>query len=291
MYRSIPVLLFAALLCAAFIPAKKSAIPLQEAIDNKLVEAQLTGLGGYSGDCVRLKLTNNTNKNLELMLPEGTLLHPDDPGDQTLLMPEQQILALEKSDRHSYKLPGYCTEASDASPAEGSGFAMAAATNKTMAALAAYINEHPELLKYDDAVQSAVWAVSNNHGVSSIYEPDAPAVNELRAKVCELTGKRNVWYNTRTNRRMLGDRTIVSDPVEVNGRLTLTSDKPMKVTSKVINDKNEVMFDMGDARNFRKGTANFTFRIQVKGWAEGTYHVVYLNQADTVLKQPFLIEA
>lgn len=284
-------LLLGAAVLAAFAPAKKAPMPLADAIAQHLVKAELVSLGGYTGDCSKLKLTNLTRKKLDIVVPAGTLLYPEDEGDQTLVVPEQQILALEKEDKHGYKLPGFCTEPNDRSPAEGGGFALGATTNETLAKVVAYINAHPKVLKDEYAVQSAIWAACSDKGVSSITAEDNPAIDDLRAAVCEITGKRNVWYNTRTNRRMLGDRVIVNEPMEVSGKIELTSDQPMSVQALVLNDKNEVVFAREGTKELRAGKAKFTFRLQVKGWAEGQYNVVYVNKADTVLKQGFAIEA
>lgn len=275
---------------AAFAPPAKTTLTLDEALAADLVTAELVSKGGYSGKCVKLKLYNNTKKNLEIVVPEGTLLYPEDEGDQTLLMPEQQILALTREDGRSFSIPGFCTEASDRSPGEGSSFSLGASSSNNLQKLAAYINAHPEVLKYEDAVQSAVWAVSNDHGVSSIYEEGKQPVHDLRAAVCDITGKENVWYNTQTNRRMLDDRSIVSEPQSISGKLEITSESNMKVRSFVMNDKREVVFSRENETALPPGTAKFTFSLVVSGWAEGTYQVVYVNQADTVLKQPFLIE-
>ena len=273
----------------AFAPAMKKSMPLEQAIAQNLVTAEVVSVGGYSGDCVRLKLENQTNKNLEIVVDAGTLLYPSDEGDQTLLVPEQQILALQKEDGHRYKLDGYCTEQSDKAPAEGSSFAIGATKNKQLQKLANYLNAHPEVLQYEDAIQSAVWAITDSASISAIYEEDKQAVADLRKEVCKITGRPNVWYNTKTRQRMQGDRAIITEPMQVSGELTITSDRNMSVTSYVLNEDNEVMLARENATRLPAGRANFTFNLFVMGWAEGDYKVIYVNQRDTVLKQPFRI--
>ena len=124
-------LLVAGLVLAAFGPAKKQQVTLEQAMADELVTAKLISLGGHDGDCVKLRLTNLTKKNLDIVVPSGTLLYPEDEADQTLVVPEQQILALEKEDGHSYKLASYCTEMKDKSPKEGNSFTLGRVKNDT----------------------------------------------------------------------------------------------------------------------------------------------------------------
>lgn len=282
-----PILLGMALVSFS-LPGPKT-MPLEQAVAEGKVAVEWVALGGHSGACTKLTVTNLNTKKINIQLDAGTLLYPDDEGDQTLITTQERILALDKSGKRSMKLDGFCTEASDRSPGSGSHFAVKPLEDEKLLQLMAYLEGKRALLANDDLIQQAVWAVTDQEDISSIYDPGNKDAAALRKFVCDLTGQEDVWYNTQVLIREDGDRRIVRDPQIVSGELAIRTEAQLTMTAVVMNESGEVIYNKPGTTNLPKGNVNFGFSIQVDGWSPGTYAVVYSAGSKTMLRKAFTI--
>jgi len=289
--KKIFILLLGSILIS-FAPAFKSkTISLEQAIADGKISAEVVSLGGHSGTCAKLIVTNLKGKSMNIEVPAGTLLEPEDAADQTLIVTETRMLALKQSRKSYFKLDGFCTEASDSSPSEGSMFALNATKDEKLVKLMDYLQTKPELLKNEDLIQHTVWAITNdNSGVSSIHDREhAEETARLRELVCEMTGKENVWYNTSTKISQDEARMIVLDPIAISGELNIVLDAPKTMKGEVVNEQNEVVFKQSNDAKLPAGNVSFWFKLEVRGWEPGKYAVVYTSGSETMLRQEFEI--
>ncbi|MCC7168744.1 MAG: hypothetical protein IT565_14355 [Rhodospirillales bacterium] len=108
-------------------PVKKQTIvDLKTAIDQKMVDVRLDGLGGHQGASVKFICKNLKNRSFELLIPKGQLLMPAEESEQTLVVAEDLRLTVSPKTHAEGLLRTFCTEAGQASPNVGRSFLVGA---------------------------------------------------------------------------------------------------------------------------------------------------------------------
>jgi len=266
-----------------------AVLTLGEALDQRLVSVEPVSLGGHSGDCVALHIQNHSMRPMTLSLPAGTVFEPANGEDQSLVVPVERQLAL--SGRSSETLPAtaFCTEMGDASPAEEGGFALGRTANPLLDSLFGYLALHPSLASEHNVLQNAIWAITDNSDVGSIYAEGQPEVTKFREWICKLTGRENVWYNTVLDTRLDEERRIVRTAVSVQGQVMLNRRESLTLQGHVENEQGEVVWSFERANRLPAGTLRFRFSLEVEGWQSGGYALVYKSGTEEIIRQEFRI--
>jgi len=266
-----------------------AVLTLGEALDQRLVSVEPVSLGGHSGDCVALHIQNHSMRPMTLSLPAGTVFEPANGEDQSLVVPVERQLAL--SGRSSETLPAtaFCTEMGDASPAEEGGFALGRTANPLLDSLFGYLALHPSLASEHNVLQNAIWAITDNSDVGSIYAEGQPEVTKFREWICKLTGRENVWYNTVLDTRLDEERRIVRTAVSVRGQVMLNRRESLTLQGHVENEQGEVVWSFERANRLPAGTLRFRFSLEVEGWQSGGYALVYKSGTEEIIRQEFRI--
>jgi hypothetical protein len=125
--------------------------------------------------------------------------------------------------------------------------------------------------------------------VSSIYNPEIEAADELRKLCCDLTKQEDVWYNTEREINIDQWDYIQSAPMTVNGKLKMELDAPLEVDVKLNNQENETVWQRPSKMKLPKGKFETSFELTVEGWPHGDYEVVYHAESDTLLMVEFTL--
>src|SRR6478609_872006 len=107
-------------------------IELIQAIRDKKISVVVTSTGNYSGKCMELQVENLTNVPYALTIAAGTIFIPEDEGEQTILVPQKNILVLQPSETKLTTVGGYCTELRDRCPRTSSSFTISKTTNQAL---------------------------------------------------------------------------------------------------------------------------------------------------------------
>jgi len=195
------------------------------------------------------------------------------------------------SGRSSETLPAaaFCTEMGDASPAEEGGFALGRTANPLLDSLFGYLALHPSLASEHNVLQNAIWAITDNSDVGSIYAEGQPEVTKFREWICKLTGRENVWYNTVLDTRLDEERRIVRTAVSVQGQVMLNRRESLTLQGHVENEQGEVVWSFERANRLPAGTLRFRFSLEVEGWQSGGYALVYKSGTEEIIRQEFRI--
>lgn len=263
-----------------------NSITIQEGEKQALIKSSVTSKGGHSGDCINLELINSSNKAQNILVPAGTVFIADESSEQNILVTKDIFCQLTGGQKKKINISGYCCEMSDSSPDNGSTFKVSTHSNDKVIQLVNFLKTK----NYDeDALQSAVWCVANDASLGSVYCDDEKQTNELRDKICEITGKEKVWYTATQNYSLDEQRRIVREPVEVKGNLTTTIDKPMDVKNEVYNANNELLHTTPAMKFPRKGKYDYEFFLKVTGWEEGKYYILVKGGNQELMKLDFEI--
>jgi len=284
----VPLILSTILVLYAFTGTKLITLP--DAIKEQKISVEILSLGGHEGDCISLEVTNLSRKPFKMQVVRGTLFTPANAGDQNIVVAVSQVLSLNGAATQQFDVEGYCIEADDRCPRNGSSFTMSRIENVKLDSLLRYISSKPKLFHNQDLMQAAIWTVTDGNSVSSVYDPhNDVAVQDLRSFICDLTKQEDVWYNTKRETFVNAQRIIVSAPIEVTGNIALNSPTPVTMCGVVIKENGDEMWAFPNSIPLPQGKVKFKFKLEVDNWAQGNYFIVYTSKTDTLLKQGFSI--
>ena len=291
MQKSISKILLACSILALLIaitaftsPATKS-INLRDAIANNTITANITSSGKYSGNCVNIELTNNTNSSLSIVSKGGTKFHPEDEGEQTLIQLEENFIALKPRGTYTGKLAAFCTEASDRCPTASNVMTISNNTNPKFDKLVAYL-KGKQIPKTN--YQAAVWAISDNKPISNISNEDKPS-KELRTYVASITGQKDTWFSSPQNVQVDNSGNFNYETVNINGELEFDCSKGAKVRQDVMKANGEPMFESDKRMTAQTTHIRYRFRMSVRGWEKGDYFIKIHDGSNTLAKYEFSI--
>lgn len=169
----------------------ETSYKLADAVQKKLVNVEFSGAkedtahmmtSSHYGPCMSMQIVNASADNLSLSLDYGYMLMPDDTGIQAMMVTQTLVVQLQPKAKKNYRLYAMCTEASDGSPSSAQPFKLGKRTSGNLLGLAELLNRK----KYqNDAGQDAVWCLTNNHELTSIYSTDTTMMYELRRFVAK----------------------------------------------------------------------------------------------------------
>lgn len=154
---------------SSFNPVSTPRYTLSEAINNGLVNAEITGCGASSGDSINLELTRLTSDRIEIIVPRGMVLIASDksqnmvvykvsgiPEDSKWIIPVSEII-LDSSDPQAYMLEAYCLDFYKNNPGSNTRFSIETMTDPEIQnILDALDNLSPDITTVE-AIQTAIW--------------------------------------------------------------------------------------------------------------------------------------
>lgn len=141
----------------------------------------------HMGKCIKVHLQNVSGKNLKILIEAGRFMMPDDSTLQRMMVTQQELITLYKSQTITKELYAMCSEMHDAAPRSETSFTVGAKATGNLLALAKYISDN----NYQSmAAQSAVWCLTDNNEPSDIFSDNSVQMKNLRDFVFKTTGKK-----------------------------------------------------------------------------------------------------
>lgn len=165
---------------------------IEELYSKGMIHLDVIGLGGYQEECVSFKLKNNTNDSIYGFVEPGRRLISDDPGEQDILIVREMEFALAPRESKTVNGYGFCCESSSSAPGKDSGFTLGKLADENWLTLAKLISQsnYPP-----DAIQHAIWVLSDGHDIRSIPALADANVQDLRQSVADILGIEVPWYS------------------------------------------------------------------------------------------------
>lgn len=189
----LPALLLVGMtLSLAFSMSTKHAhgpVPIGDAIRDKLVKATMINNKGFShfDKCLLLQLQNTGNSAIRVAVSPGTLVNPDDPKYQNLLVTEDKLITLNPGEQKNVPLYAMCTEPHDAAPGEEPvSYQLASVSPEPLQKIAGFIAQQNY---HNSEGQQAVWCVAERRQLEEIAGYDTTAVRLLQQTVSAITGQ------------------------------------------------------------------------------------------------------
>lgn len=166
--------------------SKIEVVPLSEALAKKWIKAQLTGIneapqvGRLAGESILLHVQNVSQKPLELIIPRGTVLQTEVRGVTDMvvnrvvgipkglkeIIPTSQII-LEDSEPKEYILEAYSLDFNQDPPTFSDPFTIDGPVHPSIQKLLETLPQLPAEKTSKEAVQVAIWKLTNPESESS----------------------------------------------------------------------------------------------------------------------------
>lgn len=278
----LPLLLLPGLVYSQKDKKTKSAPPsilnLEEAIKQKFVAIEIVGSGGYTGNCLKVVCRNTRGKFLRIRIPQGQFMEPADSTFQTLVVAEEQTLALSVKTPAEVALKTFCAQAGDRSPMAGAVFAAGALAPEQLRKLLKFMVEsgkinHPE-------AQSAVWCVTDGQSLGGISDP------QLKKFTAELMGKPVPGYKIRrqTVQIIPGERAGPGKALVVEGNFEYTLEKDEKLVMNLFDANEKLVKQISKEELMKAGEHRSSFHLEVWNLTPGKYVVRVQTKDGRVIK-------
>ena len=262
-------------------------IELIQAIQDKKVSVSVASTGNYSGKCMELKIKNLTNVPYTVTVAAGTIFIPEDEGEQTILIPQKNLIALQPAENKSITIGGYCTELKDRCPQTSSTFTIAKNTSQPLTDL---IQCMAPLKNLDESlIQQSIWCITDGESPSNITSVNEVNAKALRGFLFKRTGQVDTWYSTKRTPEVAADRSIVNNALEVIGKIDIKAVKPIELIGVVKNEAGEVVWKYPYSTSLPAGDIIFDFNLQVRNWKNGNYFIIYTCEGVEFVNQKFTI--
>jgi hypothetical protein len=143
-------------------------ISLQQAILTHKVLVSARGNGGYMGKCLWLNMVNITCDPITINIDPALIFKPVDTGYQNLVVVGDETVVLNPDQETTVSVQTFCGKSYAACPATGIPFNFWKQGDSILVKTVRYIKEKSF---YNHLGQSAVWTLTNNKCISTIYDP------------------------------------------------------------------------------------------------------------------------
>ncbi len=252
-----------------------------------MVSAEVYASAGLGENNMRLELNNLNSTSLSIVVEAGTLFTAEDSELQNMLIAKPLVIKLAPSSKEVINITAFCTEVQDYCPSEGDVYYIDHTKDRQLIKLIEFIAQNPKAYSNRSVLQSAIWSVTDENNVSTIYEEGSQETEELRSYVCILTGQEDVWYNVIQDITVNEQGRIVSEPLEVNGEINIHNPKEVAIRSFLVNQRGEIVWEYPDKILLPAGNIEYWFKLKVENWERGNYTIYYASKTDTLLAQEF----
>lgn len=254
------------------------AIPLNEAIEKGYIRLAAAGTGGHEGECLKLKLENLSRKNLDVLVPAGQIFEAGDTTLQNLMVTKEETFLVSRGKNCIVRLFGFCVEASDGSPGEGSVFSLGEMAGGNLLKMARYLS-HNNLHK-NRAAQYAVWAVTDEDRLESIGD------RALAKFTADLLGKPvpeyHIGYQQPQDRQLAGQPANWREAVALDGLFYYELPKDQMVSFGLYSADGEHLHELFSNRLQKRGYHKFRFEFEIRGLEKGNYIVKLVSEGETI---------
>jgi hypothetical protein len=255
--------------------AKHQKMDLQKALDSRLVMAKAYSLGGYQGNCIKMELKNLTNDSLFVTVEAGRRLNSLEESDQDILITQEQIIVLKKSEGKSFPVTGFCCQANNHSPRQNAKYGINRMADSNLVILARYMSTR----KFDQhVIQQAVWAISDKRPTAQITNSNDSSLLPLRMLVSTLKGEPLPWFTVISRTLEYPSGAMENFPIALRGKMNYTNGAECYTTLHVLNSKGIEVCQVIKQWTM-PGTKDYDLDIPLKGLAKGKY-IIELNSPD-----------
>jgi len=265
----------------------KKFISIEKAISEHLVEARISGLGGYQGECIELDIKSKCAKDTIIRIEPGRRLVAQDSTLQDILIIKEIQLFLASGERKQVNIFGFCCQATDHAPGHNSVFDVGFMADTSFILLSEFLGKTNLPL---GVMQSAVWVLSNNHSLNSIAndnEKDKPAMKELFILLAKIKKINYVfpWYSLKYKQDTT--QLFSNRPVKFFGEFEYSISNPSNVDLVIRTSQNQFVKNIFANRPHHPDNYVQRFSFDVADWPKGKYYMILYVDNQQKIKREF----
>ncbi|MBC7553722.1 MAG: hypothetical protein H7257_07060 [Taibaiella sp.] len=170
--------------------ANQDTTMLKRGMANHRLKVSGLSLGGYLGKCLRLRVTNTTQKELKVTVDPGLIFTADDSVEKTAGQPlvtwGNETLVLKPSETRELEVNTFCGNLNAHCPRKNLAFSYAKQADTLLIKALVYGRENG---LNSSLMQSGVWAFTNHMGYNTVYGGSEMQANMLSTFIADLTHK------------------------------------------------------------------------------------------------------
>ena len=257
---------------------EREVLDLAEALAKNFAAVEAVGLGGHSGESIKLTVRNTGAKTLRLKTPQGQLMEPANPAEQTLVVAETQWVTVAPGKAAELLLKTFCTQAGDLSPNVNAVFAVGAMAPEAVCSLLKFLSEQGKTDSPE--AQSAVWCVTNRRSVANIG--DKP----LAQFVANLVGKNTPAYTIRRKTEIIrpGQRADLGKAMLVEGNYIYTLERTEQLYMALHDGDGKFLKQISKVETMTAGEHHSGFHLEVYNIPPGKYIVRVQTKKGKIIK-------
>jgi hypothetical protein len=274
------ILLFTSL--HSFIQTTNAAIhpnSLEALYASGKISVNFIGKGGHQNNCVQLVLKNNAADSVYGFVEAGRRLNSVNDSEQDILLVKSANFRLGARQKDTLELIGFCCQSKKSSPVKGSLFTIGAMAPAIWLLITNLIDRENFPA---DAIQNAIWVLSDNHDIRSIPAYRAPAMDRLRHTVADILDIDLPWYSFRYE----GDSAHLFTGTKTHFFAQIAFDIPQRaiITPQVALPNGEIIYT-GDSEHFKAGENVIAVEFPIQNWTETEYDLFLTEDFHTTNKK------
>jgi hypothetical protein len=255
-------------------------ISAETLISSQKIKANINSNGKHKGESLMLSVQNLSPDSVFVLFEAGIIMQAEDSFSQNLLLCKTYKIPLAKNQKKSILLEGYCCQSKKQAPKINGIYTLGQPADSILLLLAHHISEnnYPE-----EAVQNAIWVISDKHPVASVAEDEGNS--SLKTFLCELLKIECPWYSISYEK----DTTLLFSGrhEKLSGGVSyyVQNNSLISVVINTIDGKEIETLVKNVPHN--TGEYSIPFVLKINDWEKGTYLMNIFSDENLILRKTF----
>jgi hypothetical protein len=254
----------------------KKYISIEEAINNKLIQASITSTGDHQEYCINANVKSLVKDTCFILIEAGRRLDSQKDFEQDILVTKQSRFKVPPFKEVKEKVYGFCCQLGNSCPQMNSKYRVGKMADSILIKLATFINNHQVT---PSAQQNSVWAFSNNRSIETIPQSFNQASDSL-IQFCAALKKvqpPNYYYDYK---KVTG--LMVSDIKDFfNTKFNYKKKAAGRLQIVVFDKKGNIIKTLVDNNFAGSSDLSFSFKIPLFNWKRGDYFLRVIENNET----------
>lgn len=257
---------------------------LSEALkDNSVKLSAINVEGRYNGKTTKLFVTNNTRSVLQITVDVGMILKPDEGDYQPMVLAGEEMLAVLPHAQGEVLVQTFCGYSSRSCPKKDLAYSFDRMAGDTLAKVLRFIKTNT---LFDYLGQHAVWAITNNHALTEVYDPARDVVSKkLIDLISATTGKpKPDYYTLVADEQNPGSPAYDPKVLKIFAQFEIRTDAPKTLTLGVFDSTGAMAQPVFENQPFPARGHRFEVEFEAENVPAGRYYI-RLKEGDAILQE------
>lgn len=260
MNHKILSLLFLLLTVAGVSQAAPIRIGLMDALSKNMIDVTAKASGQiYYQRALRVDVKNKSGVVLMLTMDQGVIFSPSDTTHQDLILASAEVLIIQPFKENGTIVSTFCAESHDAAPSADMLYSNPRLGDEKLVQVVQYLKNKRVP---DEMGQRAVWVVTNEHNLGSVYDlfQEAKSLELIDFLSVTLGLPKPDYYTKNAMNTAAGQPVWDPKPLHIYAQFELKLEEPKKLTLGVYNSADSLIQGVFENRMF-PGKKGHRFKV------------------------------